>query len=161
MSSQEKRAAMKSAISVTVCAVSRNSTTVTNESLILRWAVLKNIFQVWNNSCRHSWLWERKNVWGYNQGFAWLQTTRVQFRQKLYAQTKQEYADVGGTEVQIKPDLKDGNQFCLPSTARIFFSGSKTCGNHWCKLLVKVWGVKDQRLSFPHRTGSRCIFLNY
>lgn len=41
--------------------------------------------------------------------------------QKLYDPTKQEYADVGGTEVQIKPDPKDGNQFRLHINGKNIF----------------------------------------
>lgn len=45
--------------------------------------------------------------------------------QKLYDPTKQEYADVGGTEVQIKPDPKDGNQFRLHINGKNIFQWFK------------------------------------
>lgn len=45
--------------------------------------------------------------------------------QKLYDPTKQEYADVGGTEVQIKPDPKDGNQFRLQINGKNIFQWFK------------------------------------
>lgn len=40
--------------------------------------------------------------------------------QKLYDPTKQDYADVGGTEVQIKPAPKD-NQFHLHINGKNIF----------------------------------------
>ena len=45
--------------------------------------------------------------------------------QKLYDPTKQEYADVGGSEVQIKPDPKDGNQFRLHINGKNIFQWFK------------------------------------
>lgn len=44
---------------------------------------------------------------------------------KLYDPAKQEYADVGGTEVQIKPDPKDGNQFRLHINGKNIFQWFK------------------------------------
>ena len=45
--------------------------------------------------------------------------------QKLYDPTKQEYADVSGTEVQIKPDPKDGNQYRLHINGKNIFQWFK------------------------------------
>lgn len=45
--------------------------------------------------------------------------------QKLYDSTKQEYADVGDTEVQIKPDPKDGNQSRLQINGKNIFQWFK------------------------------------
>ncbi len=47
------------------------------------------------------------------------------YGQKLYDPTKQEYADVGGSEVQIKPDPKDGNQFRLHINSKNIFQWFK------------------------------------